>query len=147
MADKTSQIDRILKEHRTCMQVLAEVEECLDGFAEAVRDRELLNRLRTLDGTLRPHFRVEEEGIFSDLPIDHPHLAARFKKLEDEHGTILESLQAAIRLADRVGDDETGQLLKLKAQIQLLSVTVRRHEAEENELVTEAYWNTFGISD
>ena len=45
------------------------------------------------------------------------------------------------------GEAEVRNPDALKTQFQRLSLTIRRHEAEENELVMEAYWDTLGGVD
>ncbi len=107
-----------------------------------------MDRLHVLDSTLRGHFESEEEGLFRRLPIDHPELAPQVKKLKEEHAAILVLLQAIIEKAAGPGSNKANRLSHaLAAQVERLVAKVRRHEAEENELMMAAHWNTLGTID
>lgn len=148
MADK--EIQRTLDEHQRCMKVLTEVEECLRLHGNAPADwcAELAGCLRKLESALKAHFGGEEEGMFRLMPLEYPRFAARLKRLEEEHPKMIESLQAAIRKAEGpLTDVATRPVRELKTEVQLLIATLRRHEAEENELVMTAQWTAIGASD
>lgn len=150
MEEERNDVEKTLDEHQGCLRVLAEVEDCLDRppDLQGAWSARLVNRLRALDAALRPHFAGQEQGLFRKLPIEYPRLASRFEKLEHEHARILESLQAAIQKTEQLSSDsEIYQLRELDARVQLLVAALRRHEAEENELVMEAHWTTVGICD
>ena len=146
--NQRTDVDQTLAEHQGCLQVLVEVEDCLarpqgDGGWSAA----ILDRLRGLDVTLRRHFAGEEKGLFGRLPIDHPELAPQVKKLKEEHAAILVLLLALTEKAAGPGSNKANHLShELAAQVERLVAKVRRHEAEENELIMAAHWNTFGTS-
>ena len=60
---------------------------------------------------------------------------------------MLDSLDSLLRKAERLHEPETLDLRELSAHVQLFAARFRRHEAAENELVVEAYWNDIGVGD
>jgi len=148
MPQEKEEVDQLLDEHRACLELLNRVEQCLEGVTGPVQDDEALSCLRKLEDTLQKHFKGEEEGFLLQLPLECPHLAARFQKLEDEHSGILDSLSGVLKNAGKPEMDAADRRPgSLKDHVQRLFVTIRRHEAEENELVMEAYWDTLGNID
>ena len=137
-------------EHRCCMEVVAEVERCLD----CQPDREgrwvsrLLESLPRLATTLRSHFEVEQQGpLYRKLPISFPRFAQRLEKLEAEHVRILEVVDGAVARARNLQSAEMYEIRELNAQVQLIVATIRRHEAEEDEILVQAHWDEVGVGD
>jgi hypothetical protein len=147
---KPSLADVTLDEHRACMAVVAEVETILDrqpdrGGKWLASLREKLPELRR---TLETHFAGEEGGpLFRQLPIQAPQLSGRLSRLEEEHAGILVSVDSLTDRAAALDEPEVYELRELNAQVQLLVATIRRHEAEENELVMQANWDEIGDGD
>jgi len=142
--------DELLVEHRGCMEVVIEVERCLD----CQPDREgrwvsrLLECLPRLATTLRTHFDVEQQGpLYRKLPISFPRFADRLEHLEAEHVRILEVVDRALARARDLRTAEMYEIRELNAQIQLLVATIRRHEAEEDEIILQAHWDEVGVGD
>lgn len=139
-----------LEEHKHCMEVVAEIEACLDRQPdrEGVWLSALLLKLPKLSETLRGHFSAEEKGpLFEKIPFSHPQFASTLQDLKDEHGRITSTVDAIIRKAGQLQDAEIFELRELNAQIQLLIATIRRHEAAENEVVVQAHWDEVGVGD
>ena len=143
-------VDETLEEHRGCMRVVAEVEECVDRQP----DREgawlgrLVECLPRLASTLRAHFQVEQEGpLYRKLPVSFPRFAHRLEQLEAEHVRILEAVDGIVARARDMSDGRVHEMRELNAQVQLLIATIRRHEAEENEIVVQAHWDEVGVGD
>ena len=137
-------------EHRACMQLLSEVEECLDRPPDdpAGWISDLKQRLTRLTAALDEHFTGEEAGpMFRDLPIRHPRLAGPLKQLEDEHKEMRVDLQSVRDKAEELDQPEVFELRELNARVQLFVARLRRHEAAENELVIQAYWDEVGVGD
>jgi len=140
-----------LDDHQDCMRMVAEVESILDRQP----DREgrwigsLLETLPTLADRLRAHFRAEEQAaLYRELPVSKPRLAPRIEKLAAEHDEMLASVDKVIRRARGIAEPaEIHQLRELNALVQLLVATIRRHEAEENEIIMGAYWDELGAAD
>lgn len=145
-------VDSTLEEHRACMDLVADVEACLDREA----DREgrwigdLVEKLPQLAERMREHFRSEESGpMFASLPVQYPHLADRLAKLQSEHRTLLETIDRVIQRASALNLEhaERYEIRELHAEVQLMIATIRRHEAEENEAVLAAHWDEVGTGD
>ena len=143
--------DENLDEHRHCMQIVSDVESCLDRPP----DREgawigcLLEKLPVLTDTLRDHFKGEMKGdLYRELPKRFPRFADRLKRLAAEHGEILQMARAAHESGKALqGASEIHELRQFNARVQLLIASIRRHEAEENEIMMRAYWNELGEGD
>jgi len=140
-------LESLLDEHRECMQVVAEVETCLDEAP----DREgrwlgrLLPKLETLTERLRTHFVEEEQAsLYRDVPERYPRYADRLKRLASEHGEIVERATDLVRRAGALDPTRIHQLREFNAGVQMLVASIRRHEAEENEVVLGAHWQEFG---
>lgn len=149
-AKPTNLVDVTLEDHRQCMQVVEELENLLDRHPD--RDGNWLAALRgtlpELRQTLLSHFEGEENGpLFQQLPLQSPQLSTRLARLEEEHAGILESVDTLTARADAMDGPEVYELRELNAQVQLLVATIRRHEAEENELVMQANWDEIGTGD
>ena len=143
-------VEETLDEHRGCMKLVSDVEACLDRRPDqpAAWLAQLREALESLGFGLRQHFRAEEAGrLFADLAESHPRLSGPLNKLVDEHRLMLAAIEAAIGRADALADPEPFELRELNARVQMLIAQIRRHEAEENELVLRAYWRESGVGD
>jgi len=146
-----SSLQDTLDEHHTCMRMVAEVESILDRKP----DREgrwikaLQDKLPVLGETLQAHFEAEEAAtLYCEVPIRKPRLAPRIEKLAAEHGEMLRSVQRVIKRARALDEPaEVYQMREINALVQLLIATIRRHEAEENEIIMGAYWDELGAAD
>jgi hemerythrin-like domain-containing protein len=145
-----SSLDGILDEHRECMQIVAEVEACLDEAP----DREgrwmgrLLPKLEVLAGRLRSHFRGEEEAsLYREVPERFPRFADRLERLLSEHAEILERAEDLARRAGALDHTRIHELREFNAGAQMLVASIRRHEAEENEVILSAHWQEVGEGD
>jgi hemerythrin-like domain-containing protein len=139
-----------LDDHRECMRVVAEVEACLDTHP----DREtrwigrLVPRLEALIETLEHHFRDEEqEALYREIPERYPRHAERLRRLEAEHGRILTRARDLVKRAGSLDTTRIHELRAFNAGAQLLVARIRRHEAEENEVLLCAHWEEFGEGD
>jgi len=143
-------VDEMLGEHRGCMEVVAEVESCigcqLDSEGRWVS--RLLESLPKLARTLRTHFEVEQQGpLYRKLPISYPRFAHRLEQLEAEHIRILEVVDGAVARARSSRSAEMAEIRELNAQVRLIVATIRRHEAEEDEILIQAHWDEVGVGD
>jgi len=143
-------VEETLAEHRDAMEVVSSVEGCLDrhpdlegGWIGRIRDE-----LPRLSDTLRAHFAVEQEGpLYRQLPVSHPRFADRLARLEAEHARILSSIEEVTRQAEELRDPQMYEVREFNAAVQLLVATIRRHEAEENEIILSAHWDEVGAGD
>ncbi len=148
--DSGSLVDETLDEHRETMQAVARVEQWLDRSPTVEGDwlEQIRDELPQLAATLRCHFSEEQQGpLYRTLPVSHPRFAERLRKLEAEHARIIRAVDDAVQRAKDLHDPQLYELRELNAQLQLLVATVRRHEAEENEIILEAHWDGVGTGD
>jgi len=145
-----SSLESILDEHRECMRFVAEVEACLDEHP----DREgrwmgrLLPKLEALAGTLRSHFQEEEQAsLYREVPERFPRFADRLQRLASEHAEILDRASDLVRRSGALDHTRIHELREFNAGVQMLVASIRRHEAEENEVVLSAHWQEFGEGD
>ena len=142
--------EETLAEHRDAMEVVSEVEDCLDrhpdlegGWIGQIREE-----LPRLADTLRAHFAAEQEGpLYRQLPLSHPRFAERLRRLEAEHAGILRSIVEVTRQAEELEEPQLYEVREFNAALQLLVATIRRHEAEENEIILSAHWDEVGAGD
>jgi hypothetical protein len=132
------------------MRVVGEVESCLDERP----DREgrwmgrMLPKLETLASKLRSHFREEEQAaLYCEVPERFPRFADRLRRLASEHEQILDRASDLVRRAGTLNHTRIHELREFNAGVQLLVASIRRHEAEENEIVLSAHWQEFGEGD
>jgi ElaB/YqjD/DUF883 family membrane-anchored ribosome-binding protein len=150
MSEKDTDPRSTIDNHRDCMRIVAEVEACLDRPPDREGQwlAELRDKLPALAETLRGHFADEEhEYLYTELPAQKPRFADRLAALKSEHRSMLEEVDEAISRAGKVEGGELHELRELNACVQLLVATIRRHEAEENEIVLRAYWHDVGAGD
>jgi iron-sulfur cluster repair protein YtfE (RIC family) len=148
--DEPGSFQQTLDEHRECMAYVTKLEACLDHQPDDTSRwvGQLLDHLPGLARTMREHFADEERGpLFSELPTRHPHIADRLDTLKDEHPRMVTEIDKIIELTGEMREAEVYELRELNARIQLFVARLRRHEAAENELMYELYWNDIGTGD
>lgn len=139
-----------LDEHRECMEYVVALEACLDQRPD---DSErwiggLLDHLPGLARTMREHFEAEEKGpLFTELPKRRPTVGARINALKEEHPRLLTEIDRIIEITGGMRQAELYELREINARIQLFVARLRRHEATENEIIFEAYWDDVGVGD
>lgn len=145
-----SLVDQTREEHRSCMQLVAEIETCLDRRPDdpVIWLGDLTSALARLRDELAEHFDDEQSGqMFRGLPISHPRLASPLAKLEAEHPVMLANLDDLLQRARAIEQPEVYRLRELNGLTQLFAARIRRHEAAEYELVMDAYWSDVGTGD
>ena len=155
MSDKqrpetTDPFRETLDEHRECMQYVVALEACLDQRPDDPDSwvGGLMKHLPGLAGAMREHFEAEEGGaLFTDLPRRNPMVHARLETLKEEHPRLLREVERIIEITGRLDRPELYELREVNARIQLFIARLRRHEATENELIFEAYWDDYGTGD
>jgi len=149
-AEETDPFKETLDDHRECMQVVSELEACLDQPPDDSNRwvARLLEHLPGLSRTMREHFKEEEGGLlYAELPYKRPRFAVRLEALREEHPRLLVEIDKVIDVTGSLHEAEVYELRELNARIQLLVARLRRHEAAENELIFEAYWEDIGAGD
>lgn len=140
----------VLEEHRTLTTRVSQLDDLAAQGAKRGPGWSLeLNKL-TLDVLehLKMHFSGDAEGnLFAEISMSCPHFSGRLASLAAEHSKILESFR---QVAERAGSHEAGDgeaERRLCLQAQAAVATLRRHEAEENEIIMRAYWEDLGAPD
>ncbi len=147
-AARTGSIDPKRLGHRECMEVVAEIERSVDRTPDRGWVADLVERLPRLREALIDHFADEESGtLYGTMPLTFPHLAERFEALKHEHPRLLAHVDNLLERAGHLDDPKPYELRELDARMQLLLARIRRHEAQENELVFEAVWHEIGVGD
>jgi hypothetical protein len=136
-------------DHRRLAGAITAVEEILDHRPDAAWLQSMRPRLDTLSDTVQAHFQSEGNSeLYRQLPIEHPRFAVRLAELEHEHEVILDLTRATLDMSGKLKDDpELYELREFDARIQWLIAFLRRHEAEETEIVMRAYWEEVGTGD
>lgn len=148
--NENSRYQGTLDEHRECMQYVTALEECLDRRPDDSGRwiGGLLQHLPGLARSMREHFEAEEEGpLFTELPAKRPVVGARLEALKEEHPKLLREVDRIIEIVSGMRDAELYELREINARIQLFVARLRRHEASENELIFETYWDDVGTGD
>ena len=139
-----------LDEHHECMEYIEALEACLDRKPDDPK-RWILGIMEHLPGlahAMREHFEAEEEGpLFTELAKRRPAVGSRLDALKEEHPRLLREIEKITEIAGGLHDAELYQLREINARIQLFVARLRRHEATENELIFEAYWDDVGTGD
>jgi hemerythrin-like domain-containing protein len=142
--------DVVLEEHRALLQLVGMLEEWVapsDNVDPGWGD-ELARRVGNVHEGLKAHFQgAAERELFDELARTAPHLLNKLTALATEHREILEQFR-------HVGDQARSLDLADLAAVERLSVLtqcaialLRRHEAEENELIVQAIWEDIGAAD
>jgi hypothetical protein len=82
--------------------------------------------------------------VFENLLSDHPRFGPQISKLVAEHPRIIQLFTAAANHAAPSGSPEQRENGALVSHVQLALATLKRHEAEENEMIMNAYWDDLG---
>lgn len=141
--------DETMREHRTVRQLAGTVEAMV---AEADPEGRWLDglcpRLEALREQLTGHFGRESKSyLFEELPAVYPRHRRQIERLEAEHAEILRRLNAAIEQAGAADEPDAASTERLRSKVLALMTTLRRHEAEEDEILVSAYWDDHGGGD
>ena len=140
----------ILDEHRHVMEVVARVDECL--WNSAPRDKawgtELARRVGSVVEQLKLHFSGNaERSMFEELAHTAPHLIGKLRNLGAEHDQILTDFRRVAEMALEVDVTDSEAATRLAALARKAIAKLRRHEAEENEIVLDAVLEDLGGGD
>jgi hypothetical protein len=103
---------------------------------------DLAKRVAQLAELLSAHFADEELScLFTDIPIQCPHHAEKLDRLKGEHPVLIERLKTVL------DGGEAMEMAALAGRVQRTIAQVRRHEAEETEIILEAFWDEVGSSE
>lgn len=138
----------VLEEHQRVIEVVTRLEEWVAPSVsrDAAWPIELGRRTAEVVEQLKLHFSGEaESSMFRELATTAPHLIGKLTALSTEHSKILSNFR---EVAESIGDaQEPARMNRLGALAQKAIATLRRHEAEENEIILQAIWEDLGAGD
>jgi hemerythrin-like domain-containing protein len=140
----------LLEEHREAKRLVRALEETLDRPSDEREEWavDVAAAVEALLANLRPHFKSEETGcLYREVPVDVPHLADRCCALASEHDELMRGFEAAIESTRDLASGGGGAPRAIEGRLRRLIATLRRHEAEENEILIAAYWDDLGAGD
>jgi len=146
---KTDHRSQVLDEHRDLTDRVTELDQWVAPGAakEANWAAGLERRVGVVLEHLKMHFAGDAEGsLFAEVSMSAPHLSGRLTTLAAEHSQILKAFQQVADGVKSVGDDDKAQA-RLALMTQAAIATLRRHEAEENEIIMRAFWEDLGAAD
>lgn len=148
--DLARELERAIEEHKECTRRLVELESCLaERAGTEVRSLAELRRcLGAVSETFRAHFASEQGGpLFREFPVAFPQFSFRLEKLATEHRTLLaEAAELEARVA-QLREAHAREMRAIESRARLLAARLRRHEAEEDEILLSAYWDDTGLGD
>lgn len=140
----------VLEEHRELVRWVSELDEwaapsvARDGGWGPELGRKSANVLEHLSH----HFSGDAEGtFFADVAKRAPHLIGKLTGLTSEHAEILKEFRQVAEQASALDGDDMAAASRLAARTRRVVATLRRHEAEENELIFNAFWDDLGVGD
>lgn len=140
----------VLEEHRELIRHVSE----LDDWAapNTARERgwgnELGRRAAEVTERLKMHFAGDAEGtFFADVAQQSPHLIGKLTSLTAEHAEILKEFRQVAESATALDPADSMAATRVAMQARRAVATLRRHEAEENELIFSAFWDDLGVKD
>jgi len=148
MGEATDTYESHFDEHARCMSAVEAVQACIDRRPDDLRAwaDELEERLDAMIGVLERHFEAEEHSyLFEDLPVRYTRFADTVERLKTEHGALLDALASARAATPALADPDDSQ--RLRRRLRALLATLRRHEAEEVEVLLGAHWDDLGAGD
>ncbi|MEW6071412.1 MAG: hemerythrin domain-containing protein [Planctomycetota bacterium] len=148
-------LDRVLREHGALRIAARTLRALLDAPASGGEERirswtaQVAESLRTLQGSLAAHFRMEEaRGFFAELAAVHPSARGRLDALQAEHGEILADLQALLAaLSALSGRAPALDRAGLGARATEILGRLVRHESAETELIGRLLREDLGGGD
>ena len=128
-AQDPASADRLLHAHRT-------LKELLDQICDAPDAKSLAPLLHQLRFELSEHFQQEEgpHGFGAAVSEAAPHRTELIQRLFEEHTEFLNTLSGLEERAGRPAASEDEALCRAARE---LCHKIRKHEAQENDLLTE----------
>ncbi len=148
--DLARELERAIEEHKECTRRLVELESCLGERADTeVRSLAALRDcLAAVSETFRVHFASEQQGpLFREFPSTFPQFSFRLEKLAAEHGTLLAEAAELEARVEELRKVHAREMRAIETRVRLLAARLRRHEAEEDEILLSAYWDDAGLGD
>ena len=109
----------------------------MTDLGEAKGAERVLEVANELGGILPGHFSDEEgpRGFFEEIRMLRPDMDRRLRRLHEQHGEIVEALQAVVAQATAKDENPAG----LDRTTSVLCDMLRAHERIENQLISDFY--------
>jgi len=121
---------RVQREHRKIVALLTDL-------GEAKGPERILELANELGGILPGHFSDEEGplGFFEEIRMLRPDMDRRLRRLQRQHGEIVQALDAVVAQAAAKTKNPAG----IERRTSALCKMLRAHERIENQLITDFY--------
>jgi hemerythrin-like domain-containing protein len=141
----TSVAEEILQEHEVVREIVRRLELALEEgeFVGAEPDwgRRLYYELLAFHRHLLRHFELEETGGFMQEVVTlRPQAAEQVERLRQEHDQILKAVDELISNSDLLASGVSTSLMEFHGRFSQLLSLIKRHEAEENELIQRVFY-------
>lgn len=138
----------VLDEHRELVRHVSELDDLAAAAAGADWGVELGRKAAAVTEHLKHHFSGDAEGtFFADVAKRAPHLIGKLTGLTAEHAQILKEFREVAEQATALDGNDMAAASRLATRTRRVVATLRRHEAEENELIFNAFWDDLGVGD
>lgn len=152
MTANSTLAERLLQEHQVVRQLAHQLEWLVEegGFVEPESDwgDRLCTELTAFRQHLQRHFALEEEGGFlPEVVTCWPQAAERVEALRREHAEILRIMDELIHESSLLAYGASPPLAAFRQRIRQVLSTIRRHEADENALVQQVFYQELSVVD
>ena len=105
--------------------------------------------LQAVRSALQAHTESSEGdgGLFQELDLAWPTRVQQVKELRQEHRRMLEQSAELVGAADRIVSGDSAAYSELRRQVIGLLADLRRHQAEETDLIFECFYRDIGVGD
>ena len=119
------------------------MQDALERLVDPEFAESLSEQLRVLHARFRTHTAADIRARDEGLEIA-PHLVDDFKRLREEHVSVLGSLDRLIRSTESIGDASLEDKEVFVLRVIELIATLRRHMAEDDRIFYFSMWQDIG---
>lgn len=151
-ADSDSVLDQALRRRAELYDSVKAVVRALE-VASPGREQEWLRRvlhaLAHLQSEFHEHVETTEapDGVHAQMLHDQPRLAARIRRLSDEHQVINDRVDAVVALAADDTIDDTERISRIRDVATEVVAMITRHRQRSADVVYEAYNTDIGLGE
>ena len=148
--DRSAAAQKALEEHRKLNREIEILKLRLDSPIQGSPAKWLahcVDHFKEFQALLYDHIDMEETEGFMNMVREHrPTLGARVDALQAEHGTIRRQCAELRDELEKHADPTPDEINRVREMAAKLLDVLRLHEAEENELVQEAFTQDLGTA-
>jgi hemerythrin-like domain-containing protein len=139
-------------EHDALVAAMQALERALAAAApgrEASWAQRVAADLRDVRSQIEQHRLSTEapDGLFQEIRLAMPAAAYRLGKLRQAHGAMLDEVDALLTAVDRIGAGTPGSYDAIRRRAAGFLAGLRAHQAEEVDLIYEAFARDIGAVD